>query len=98
MLGWICPTVKDYTINTSPETVENRHPVTLHMSIVISVEIEDIRTSLYLSELFLHRIAYSSTLALRSTLMFANNAWGQKLVNIHSSHETYLFSLRFQFA
>ena len=81
--------------NTSPEKVQNRHPVSLLTSIVISVEIEDIRTShrLYLSELFLRRTAYSSALTLRSNLMFPNNAWAQKLVNIHSSHEAYLFSL-----
>ena len=54
---WFPPNVKVYVLDLS----------VLHASIVISVEIEDIRTSLYLSELFLRRIAYSSTLALRST-------------------------------
>jgi hypothetical protein len=84
-----------HEINTSPEKVQYRHPVSLLTSIVISVEIEDIRTShrLYRSELFLRRITYSSALTLRSNLIFPNNAWAQKLVNIHSSHETYLFSI-----
>jgi hypothetical protein len=35
-IGWIFPAVKDYT----SDTVQNRHPVTLHTSIVISVRMD----------------------------------------------------------